>query len=713
MVISTPLRRAATSAALVLLGCSGGRPAAVTTTPVPVDPVQSEPSVRPVVVDIEMGGDTACARRDDGAVFCWGDIYRGHTAWPRRVEGLPPVEALSVSDDHSCAIDASGDLWCWGREDGGGTLLEGAVGPGYGAPGQPHRIEGVEKLRAVSAGGYHNGSHSRTCVIGADDVLTCMRWELEQVRYEELGAVEDVAVGHDLLCVLRDGLHHCARLRADRARPSRFRRLEGANALVSVAVSGDNHSGHTEDGRLFGWGPRFCPEHRPKPGESLVGRWNHWQEERACEMGRGRGPIVALDGSVSGLIVAREGTAREWFPRRIEGREHRAWDEPFVDVAMGTHAACGLKRGGEVSCWGASQSGQLGQQTWPLGRRYRVPFTYVVAHDDQLCAVDPKHGVRCWGEAFRIGMGGGEDDWLRGEVLTGTKGTTRLHVNLYGACVDLGAPTVRCSRSERGTLLGWPVAEVQAMGRYTACSVHGDGKLRCRFDSVDEEVITVDGQPLLGVTAVGIDHYGGYALNGDGVYRFLPSAEATLEPGSEGARQLAVGRGFYCVLAKGRVRCAGYGYDGQLGDGTGRSSRALREVEGLPSVVRVRAGHRHACAVTADERLFCWGSNAFGQLGDGTRQDRWRATEVPELSGVKDASLGREGTCAQRADGSVCWGRRAVAVFDADPMAAVDRARDEVFVVEGIGKAPPAVKLRQLDVAVPPAETAPAPPAPP
>ena len=43
--------------------------------------------VAPRVIDIGVGGDTACARRDDGAIYCWGDLYRGSSARPRREIG--------------------------------------------------------------------------------------------------------------------------------------------------------------------------------------------------------------------------------------------------------------------------------------------------------------------------------------------------------------------------------------------------------------------------------------------------------------------------------------------------------------------------------------------------------------------------------------------------------------------------------------------------
>lgn len=709
------LRWPTTSAALLLLAC-GGSPRVGDQAAVTVDPPESEPEPAPPpkLVDIEVGGDTACARRDDGAVFCWGDLYRGYATRPRRVEGLPSAEVLSVSEDHACIIDERGALWCWGREDAGDVGL--SVHMSYGAPGQPYRIEGLERLRRVSAGGSHDRGASRTCVIGEDGVLTCMRWEREPRRYEELGPVEDVAVGQRYVCFLKGGVNHCASVRNEHLLPvpRDFVLRQGAHGLTSVAVSDSNHCGHDDKGRLFCWGPRYCREHRRprrrfgQPRPKLRGPWNQWWEQSACEITEGGGAIRGLDGSFTGLIVAREEAASEWWLNLTGGRGRRRWAGDFIDVAAGRYMACGLKRG-EVSCWGASNAGQLGRAIWPLGRRYRLPFARVVADDDQICAVDPGVGVRCWVEASRVNMDA-LGARLRGEVIPGTRRAKGLHMNQRGVCVDVGLGTVRCTGNARGTLLGWPVAPVQAMGGRVACSVHGDGMLRCRFDDTEVDVVEVDGTPLVGVTQVAFDGDKGYALNADGLFRFGGwSSSATPVPGAEGASQLGVGHGFYCVLVAGRVRCAGRGNRSQLGNGTGRSSRALQDVKGLPRVKRLRAGDQHACAVAQDGRLFCWGSNAYGQLGDGSLADHRMARVVPRLGRVRDVSLGRGSTCALRANDTLCWGRQAALALDADHEAGRFAAPDVPFVIEGFGQPPPVPAVEVVEIAKLPPAPAPAP----
>ncbi len=96
-----------------------------------------------------IGGDVAeiegywrhyCVRRTDGRVVCWGrqepwnprvvaaraaarvqrdvSLERpGDYGWPRLVEGVENVTAISVGVDYSCAVEETGHVYCWGRND--------------------------------------------------------------------------------------------------------------------------------------------------------------------------------------------------------------------------------------------------------------------------------------------------------------------------------------------------------------------------------------------------------------------------------------------------------------------------------------------------------------------------------------------------------------------------------------------------------------------
>jgi Regulator of chromosome condensation (RCC1) repeat len=86
-----------------------------------------------------------------------------------------------------------------------------------------------------------------------------------------------------------------------------------------------------------------------------------------------------------------------------------------------------------------------------------------------------------------------------------------------------------------------------------------------------------------------------------------------------------------CALTRaGGAKCWGYNGHGQIGDGTGTSTRLTPVgVKNLASgVAAIAAGGSHTCALTATGGAKCRGSNGNGEIGDGTTTDRLTPVKV-------------------------------------------------------------------------------------
>jgi alpha-tubulin suppressor-like RCC1 family protein len=72
------------------------------------------------------------------------------------------------------------------------------------------------------------------------------------------------------------------------------------------------------------------------------------------------------------------------------------------------------------------------------------------------------------------------------------------------------------------------------------------------------------------------------------------------------------------IMPNATLETWGQGSQGQLGDGSTRSSRTPVQVYGLRKVTQADGGDSDAIALESDGTVWTWGNNSSGQLGDGS-----------------------------------------------------------------------------------------------
>jgi alpha-tubulin suppressor-like RCC1 family protein len=280
---------------------------------------------------------------------------------------------------------------------------------------------------------------------------------------------------------------------------------------------------------------------------------------------------------------------------------------PSATISVGGYHTCYLSTGGGVKCWGFNFYGQIGDNT-TIDRHTPVDVVgltsgvmNISAGAGHNCVVMDSGGVKCWGRNNRGQLG---------DRSTVNRLTPVEVYSLSSGVIEVAAGSEHtCALTTTGGVKCWGENDVGQLGNNTTLD---------RYRPVD----------VYGLTS--------------------------------GVVTISTGGGHTCALTiSGGVKCWGFNYEGQLGDG----SRTIRlkpvDVVGLTSgVIAISAGKTHTCAVTSSGGIKCWGGNVRGQLGDNTIKDRDIPINVVGLaSGVMNVSAGGWHTCALTEGGGVkCWG---------------------------------------------------------
>ncbi|GAB1823723.1 PASTA domain-containing protein [Herbidospora sp. RD11066] len=255
--------------------------------------------IRQIVIGSTFGGGVD----DSGAVFLWGALPGVvNSLVPVRVDGLPPVESISLGERHVLARAVDGTVWAWGdntfRQLGDGTTT--------GRP-TPQQVAGLTGVRMVSAGYRHSLAVTQSGQV----------WAWGHNGYAQLGDGTTVNRGFP---VVLTGITGAVSASASRS------------GVFSLALKADGSVwswGNNADGQLGvgGSAPRYVPTKVPgvdgatqvaageKSGYAIVARQVYaWGDNTSGRLGDGttttrRTPVVTPITDVQQVDPGMGGTA--------------------------------------------------------------------------------------------------------------------------------------------------------------------------------------------------------------------------------------------------------------------------------------------------------------------------------------------------------------------------------------------------------------------
>jgi alpha-tubulin suppressor-like RCC1 family protein len=293
----------------------------------------------------------------------------------------------------------------------------------------------------------------------------------------------------------------------------------------------------------------------------------------------------------------------------------------MVDVAVGWDHACATKSNGQVWCWGANASGQLGpgiakgtSSVTPVQVSTGLKYGMVAAGDGFTCAEEPAaNKLWCWGKDVLSPAQTFSTPWLEDSHAIREFAASNNHV---------------CTADSVGTQWCWGSnsnGQVDPDGSGTTAAT-SSGVIKSAVDVAASTYATYYVMADGTIRAWGANHRSQL-----GIGTSIETTDIVTVSGITTAIAVAAGgSGSHAcaLLESGSLKCWGDNGDGQVGNETTTDAATPITPTGLPLVERVAAGGEHTCALTRDHELYCWGRNYGYQLGDGTQDSAFKPKRI-------------------------------------------------------------------------------------
>ncbi len=271
--------------------------------------------------------------------------------------------ALDAGASHSCVLTSTGVARCWGGN------YAGQVGNGSITLGirRPTAVLDTDAGNAsISAGG------SGSCMITAAGGVRC--WGIRGAAENGAGPADVAGAASRITAVSVGGMHQCAVTRSG-----------------GVKCWGDNAEGQLGDGTLTSRPAPVAVAGLPGPIRAVSSGMSH-----TCALTRAGG-VVCWGGNSEGQLGNRK-RQNSRSPVAVKGLS-----SGVTAISAGSSHTCAITDTGKVRCWGSGRQGQLGVRA-VIDSRVPVEVVglslgavAVSAGGGHSCAITRAGGVACWG----------------------------------------------------------------------------------------------------------------------------------------------------------------------------------------------------------------------------------------------------------------------------------------------------------------------------
>lgn len=324
---------------------------------------------------------------------------------------------------------------------------------------------------------------------------------------------------------------------------------------------------------------------------------------------------------------------------------------PLVSLSVGWFHQCGLDAGGRAYCWGSNPEGQVGDGTRlpansPVevsgGRRYLA----IGAGQENSCAVATDSISYCWG---------GNDF---GELGQESRSPTRSLVPL----MTKAPPFLTLDVGDHRSMCG-----IAAADSVVYCWAHNDAFQLGRAPRNSRDTLILPVSNSLQAIQISMGQAQGCALDVERhpwCWGSLLQATSTdslpwLVDATRRYESIGSGDEAACgLLSGGAALCWGWGYLGQLGNGSTDAAfhRTPEPVAGGLTFVKLAGGFNYMCGITAEARLYCWGRNPLAELGNVKRGVTNVPVEIHPGMRFSAVASGHHSMCAVATDHRIfCW----------------------------------------------------------